>query len=407
MDDPLRNPPTRLRWAIALAAAGAMAVSLFDRQVFGVLAPRFTSELHISNASYGWLGAAFSWAYLLGSPVAGRLVDRVGARRALLVSLVVWSGVAALHATASTFAALVVLRIALGLSESPSFPAAVQTVRRTLPDAQIARGVSFVFVGISIGSIAAVLFGTLLAARVGWRAAFVGTAAIALLWVPLWRRLTAGQAARDILDRKTSEFQVPFSEVLRNRHVLRALIAVAAAGPVGTFADVWEAKYFADHLHVSELARGGYLIVGPICYDVGALVFADTATRLKNRRTPFAIAALIAGTAIIALSLARTPLVAALCLALHSLGRGGLFSLLLAEMVACIPVRVVSTAAGIIAGARGLITAVVSTAIGHSLGHVGYPGVLLALGAWTLPGGLAWWLWCPRTDDAAIVRSRV
>jgi ACS family hexuronate transporter-like MFS transporter len=389
----------RKGWAIAFAAMAAMAISFFDRQTFSVLAPRITSELHISNASYGWLGSAFAWAYLLGSPIAGRIVDRVGARRALVVSIVIWSSVAALHAAASGFVALLVLRAALGLSESPSFPGAVQAMSRSLPKKQVTRGVSLVFVGISVGSLVAAPVATLLAARFGWRMAFVGTAAVALVWVPVWLWVAYRKPARDTLDFREPDAattHVARRAVLANTHVLRALIALAAAGPVGAFADAWEAKFYADQLHVPDMMRGAYLIVGPICYDLGILAFAEMGTRLGSRRIPFAIAASLASGGFIAVSFARTPVVAATCLGLHAAGRGGLMALLLAEMVASIPKRIVSTASGVIAGARGLVAAIVTPLIGYSLAHIGYSGVLLVLGAWTLPGSLVWLLWRPK-----------
>ena len=104
-----------------------------DRQTLAVLAPTVTQALGISEQNYGWLASAFSIAYLVGAPLAGRMIDAVGARRGLLGAVVVWSIVAALHALAPGFAVLFALRIALGLAEAPSFPGAAQTVHRALP----------------------------------------------------------------------------------------------------------------------------------------------------------------------------------------------------------------------------------------------------------------------------------
>src|SRR5262249_55470727 len=63
------------RWAIALAAIAAMALSYFDRQTLSVLAPTVTKALHIDDRAYGWLSAGFTCAYFLATPLAGWVVD--------------------------------------------------------------------------------------------------------------------------------------------------------------------------------------------------------------------------------------------------------------------------------------------------------------------------------------------
>ena len=70
----------RRGWTLALVATFTMAISYLDRQVLAVLAPTVTKALEIDDTSYGLLASAFSVAYLIGSPIAGRLIDRHGAR---------------------------------------------------------------------------------------------------------------------------------------------------------------------------------------------------------------------------------------------------------------------------------------------------------------------------------------
>ncbi len=118
----------------------------------------------------------------------------------LLGGVVVWSGVAALHAVAPGFAALVALRLALGLAESPTFPGGVQTVQRGLAVENRARGMSLLFVGMSVGGMLAPPIAIGIAARFGWRMAFVGTAALAIAWTPVWLAVTSRPAVRAALD---------------------------------------------------------------------------------------------------------------------------------------------------------------------------------------------------------------
>jgi predicted MFS family arabinose efflux permease len=69
-------------WLVALVATLAMSVSYMDRQALAAIAPTVREALAISHESFGWLTSAFAVAYLACAPLAGWIVDRVGARRA-------------------------------------------------------------------------------------------------------------------------------------------------------------------------------------------------------------------------------------------------------------------------------------------------------------------------------------
>src|SRR5262245_5376900 len=120
-----------------------MTVSYADRNALAALAPTVINALGMTDVEYGWLGSAFAFAYLIGTPVGGWWIDRVGARRGLVASVLAWSAVAALHALVPGFGVLFALRIALGLTEGPSFPGAAQTMQRVLPPEDRPRGFGF------------------------------------------------------------------------------------------------------------------------------------------------------------------------------------------------------------------------------------------------------------------------
>src|SRR5262245_61829745 len=110
-----------MSWAVAIAATLTMTVSYIDRSTFAALALSVNPALGISDSEYGWLQSAFPIAYLVTAPLAGWWIDRIGARRGLVWSVLIWSGVAALHAVVPGFWVLFAMRIALGAAEAPSF----------------------------------------------------------------------------------------------------------------------------------------------------------------------------------------------------------------------------------------------------------------------------------------------
>ena len=146
-------PSAARAWSLAVVATLGMSVSYVDRQTLAAIAPSVSKALDIDNQQFGWLLSAFSFAYLVGAPIAGVVVDRLGSRRGFALAVLVWSVVAALHGLATSFGILFLLRVLLGAAESPSFPSAAQAIRRALPGARRPLAFGILFTGSSIGAI--------------------------------------------------------------------------------------------------------------------------------------------------------------------------------------------------------------------------------------------------------------
>ena len=106
----------------------ANGVVAFDRLTVAFLAPYIVSDLGLSNAEVGWLAGALSGAIALSAFFGGRLADRTGRRRTLLIlCTLLFSLGSGAGGLAMTFAALLAARFALGIAEGPMVPIA-QTV---------------------------------------------------------------------------------------------------------------------------------------------------------------------------------------------------------------------------------------------------------------------------------------
>jgi ACS family hexuronate transporter-like MFS transporter len=395
-------------WLLAAATTFAMSISYVDRQTLAVLAPTITKALQISDAEYGWLGSAFSIAYLLGGPFAGAWIDRVGARRGLLVGLLLWSAVAALHAAVPGFAALFALRLALGLAESPTFPGGVQAVQRALPSADRPRGMSLLFVGMSLGGMLAPPIAIGIATRFGWRAAFLGTAAIGAIWVPCWLFVTSRPRVRAALDDPGDHGPRPsMLAVAAHPAVKRGLVGLLAIVPASAFAMAWEAKYYVRQFGLTQAGLVPYLVASAVAYDVGALVFGDLAARRARRRhhdmaAPKALlasGAVLAAAGFLGLALAPNANLAVACFLSGAIGRGAVVTLCNTDALARVPRGAVSAAGGVIASVQSLGAIVVNPALGHAVQRFGYRPALVVLAAWTVPGTAAWLFWPTTTRE--------
>jgi MFS transporter, ACS family, aldohexuronate transporter len=393
----------RVLWAVAIVATLTMTVSYIDRATLATLAKSVKSELDIDDTMYGWLSSAFSIAYLFGTPIAGWWIDRAGARRGLVGSLFVWSAIAALHAVVPTFGILFALRIALGLAESPGFPGGAQTMQRVLPPEERSRGFGLLFTGSSIGGMLAPLIAAALYNAAGWRIAFLGTAAVGLVWIPLWLVVTRSSAIRERLDRRELPAKrLSVVETARHPMVLRGLCAIFAVAPVVGFLQSWGALYLDRAFQVQQGDVGHFLWFPPLCLDAGALAFGDLASRRRDRSRPpnalFAAAAIL--TAVIAmLPFARTPWDGMTIIGIAMAGGGGVYTLVTADLLGRMPVERISLAGGILAGAQSLALIISPPLIGASVdATASFDSAAITLGVWVVPGAIAWLAWRPRVE---------
>jgi ACS family hexuronate transporter-like MFS transporter len=404
-------------WTLALVATLTMAVSYADRQAFAVLAPAITRALNIDDTAYGWLLSSFSFAYLIGAPLGGRLIDRVGPRRGLTAAVLVWSGVAALHAFVPGLAVLFVLRISLGLAEAPSFPGAAKVIHLVLPAVERPRGFGLLFIGSSLGAMVVAPLSTALEHRYGFRLALLCTAVVGLGWLPLWIAVTTPATARAALDSTAAPSKGPeragIATMLRHPALLRAVLVILATSPTMSYGLNWSSKYLVAVFHLPLQEAGQMLWLPPVLYDIGSLGFGFAASaqlrRLGHSAPP--PQALVAVACALATSLALLPFIsspwaATVIIGFALAGGGGLFALTTADLLARVPANAVSTCAGLTAAAQSVAYIVASPMIGWGVQHQSHAFDQRGLAGWLLPGCVAWLLWTPPsrvTEQANLV----
>ena len=82
-----------LRWYIGALLLGSTIINYIDRQALSVLAPILKTEHQWTNQDFAFIVIAFRVAYALMQVVSGRLVDRLGSRTGLTLSVVWYSTV--------------------------------------------------------------------------------------------------------------------------------------------------------------------------------------------------------------------------------------------------------------------------------------------------------------------------
>jgi ACS family hexuronate transporter-like MFS transporter len=172
-------------WPSIVMMLGTL-LGYLDRQILALLSPMILKETHLTAQAYTETISAFSYTYMIVTLIWGPVLDRVGLRIGMLLSLSIWMVASASHAMVSTFLGFALARAALGIGEGAIFPGGFRTAIESLPVPKQARGIALAYSGSSIGSIIAPFIFIPIALAVGWRPAFLVTPALAAIWLVIW-----------------------------------------------------------------------------------------------------------------------------------------------------------------------------------------------------------------------------
>ena len=206
-----------VRAGMGAAIMPLLALSVFinyvDRGNLATAAPLIKDELHLSASAIGVMTSAFFWTYTPCQLLAGWLSERFHPYRVLAVGLAMWAVATAATGLVNGFAALLLLRVLLGMGESVAFPCSSKLIGKHLRPQEMGRANALVLLGTTLGPAFGIFFGGLMMAKVGWRPSFLLFGLVSLLWlVPWWMatrrspQVRAAEVAADAADPKAPSF---------------------------------------------------------------------------------------------------------------------------------------------------------------------------------------------------------
>jgi ACS family hexuronate transporter-like MFS transporter len=192
------RPIRRLRWWIGGLLFFSTVINYVDRQTLSSLAPFLKEDYKWTNEDYALIVISFRVAYSLGQLTLGRVIDRVGTRNGLSLSVLWYSLVAMLTSVvaffgspAAVFKGFLGFRFLLGLGEAPNWPSAAKAVSEWFPKKERGWAAALYDSGSSVGAAIApmIVVGIYLGTGRQWWPAFIITGALGLVWLVCWRRL--------------------------------------------------------------------------------------------------------------------------------------------------------------------------------------------------------------------------
>ncbi|GAA2860660.1 MFS transporter [Pseudonocardia halophobica] len=313
---------SRFRFVTIGVVIALIVINYVDRSAISYAVQPLEQAFGITTAQYGIISSVFSVGYMVFAFVSGPLVDRFGTRKVLLAAVMLFSVSVALIPVAGSFAGLLIVRLLLGIGESPAFPAATRAVSRWLPVRE--RGVALALCGGVAVSGSLLISGPLLTwliGALGWKGMFWTMAILGGVWalvaLALLRdlpdespRVSAAErayiAAGQEADARPERAPVRWRPLLTNRNLWVVAGGYFAWGFMFWAFMYWLPTFFSSAYGLSLKQAGAFSVAPWAAGVVGALVGGVVVDRVYRRspriRSRFAVmgvALLLAGCSLI------------------------------------------------------------------------------------------------------------
>ena len=410
---PRRFTVPGLRWWIAGLLTCITIINYLDRTALAVVGPTLKKELSIDEETFSYVVIAFQTVYGLMMPVAGRVIDWLNIRVGYALALAWWSIAQMLTGFAGGWKSLAAFRGLLGVGEAGNFPGAIKTVSQWFPPKERTVATGIINVGSGVGALLAPPLVVFLILRFNWRAAFMATGALGVVWVVLWLLFYRAPDRHPLLSEKELEHIRQEEEpcpavdradagvvrlVLRERNFWALAIARFLSEPAWQLFTYWIPFYLvtARHLDLKEVAWFAWMpfLAGDIGCLVGGLLspmFMKLGLPVLTARkaavtVPALMMVLVAFT-----GSAATPGLAVAFFSVGAFAHQAISSTLLTLPADIFPKRAVATGNGL-SGTLGYLGGIVFTfVVGRAAGTIGYTPLFWGIAVFDLIGAIVLW----------------
>jgi ACS family hexuronate transporter-like MFS transporter len=397
-------------WLIALVMAGT-AINFLTRAVLGNAAPTMNPELGISEWQYSLITTAFQIGIMM-QPFVGYFLDLIGLRRGLALFAAAWGVTTMAHGLANSWQAVAGLRGAMGVAEGSGHPGGLKVVAEYFPAKERGFATGIYNIGASMGGVLAPPLVFFAVVTWNWRAAFVVSGALGLIWALAWLacyRPRAGNPRLSPEERAHIEAgQEPhlqaagarpsFLEIARQRNFWGIALPRFLADPTWGTLTYWLPLYLFSVRGFDLKAIALTFWLPFVAADLGCL-FGPTVTfwlqrrgmdLIRARKCAFTLGALMM-TSMLFVPLVASPAAAILLLCLGAFAHQTLSITVIALSSDLFRAHEIGTAAGSAGLFANLGVLLFSLAIGGFVVTVGYTPFFVALALLDLIGAVLLW----------------
>jgi MFS family permease len=319
------------RWLIVALLCGFSMISYLDRIVISIAGPRMMTDFGISTTAMGTIFSAFTLGYGLFMIPAGRVTDRLGPRRTLIlmgVGSAVFTGLTAigksigLGALVGIVPILFAIRFGLGAVTAPLYPACARMTANWTPLAQHGRVQGLIIAGSSFGAALAPFWVNQIERYSSWRFTFVVAAVLTLILTLVWFWKARDYPAARKTNRPLAATDHPWAKLFRNRNLLLITYAYGTLGYFQYIFFYWMYYYFESVLHLSKDVSARYatlvFVTEGVIMPLGGLLSDKLTARYgaQTGRRIVPIAGLSLGALLLYTGSLRVGFTAVICLSL-------------------------------------------------------------------------------------------
>ena len=271
----------RYRWVIVGLLFTAMVFNYVDRQTISFLKGDLSKEFGWDETNYADLVFWFQATYALSYLAFGRIVDKIGARWGFGIAYLIWQCAHLSHALARSLGGFIGARLALGIGEGGAFPGGIKAMAQWFPKKERAFATGLFNAGTNIGAIVTPLVIPVVTLAWGWRAAFLVTGVVGLLWLPIWllvyraprdqKRVSAAELAHIESDPADPVGNVPWSVLLKKRETWAYAIGKFLIDPVWWMWLFWLPDFFGKRYGLDLKTFGPPVVAVYLLSDVGSV----------------------------------------------------------------------------------------------------------------------------------------
>lgn len=170
---------------LAFAFVGIL-ICYMDRSALSYAITPIEHDLSLNNNQFGMILSAFGIGYLIMVSISGVLVDRCGAKKIWAIAAFLWSIATVMVGLCSTFSAILILRLLVGVFESPSLPSLSRVATNWLPINERNRSLSLGLAAVPFSAVIGAPLSTFLISNYGWREMFIVLGFVGVGWMIGW-----------------------------------------------------------------------------------------------------------------------------------------------------------------------------------------------------------------------------
>jgi ACS family hexuronate transporter-like MFS transporter len=280
---------------ISLIMLGSI-INYLTRSTLSVAAPTMLKELNIGEREYSWIVGAFQGA-IMTQPICGYIMDVLGLKFGFALFAVAWSLVNMAHSLANSWPALMGLRGLLGFAEGSANPAGMKATAEWFPASERGLAGGIYNIGASFGSMLAPPLVAWAILTYNWRAGFIITGALGLVWAALWLWLYNSPDKHPRLSEEEKNFiasgqethlqddgaKPSLAKIVRTRNFWGIALPRFLADPTWGTLSLWLPLYLTNerHMDLKQIALFAWLPF--LAADFGCVFGGLIAAQLQKR----------------------------------------------------------------------------------------------------------------------------